>query len=416
MKGFFSGSTLAQSKKPSPTIPLCGACGLYKGCKSPKMSFSGNGRRKILIVGDFPGKEEDLEGTHFVGRAGKFLKRTLRSLGGDPEEDYWYDNALICHLSKKQNEGNVEVSISDRIGYCRPNLIRTIEQLRPQVILLLGYEAVQSIIGSIWKEDVGILSRWTGFQIPCRKWNCWICPTYDPSYVLRTLESRKKDPVPNLWFRRHLESALQLSGRPYDVIPNEIKEVELVLDTDEAARILDKMVERGGVVAFDYETTMLKPDWFDAEILSCSVCWNGKKTIAFPWRGAAVPAMERLIRSSMPKIASNLKMEDRWSRMEFGKPVKNWAWCTMTAAHALDNRPGICGLKFQSFVLLGAESYDDHISKFLSSNNSNLRTNQILEQVNLHDLLLYNGLDSLLEYRVAEKQMVQFGISMKDWL
>ena len=43
----------------APLIPLCGACGLYKTCSSPKMKPSGKYRDKILFVGESPGQEED---------------------------------------------------------------------------------------------------------------------------------------------------------------------------------------------------------------------------------------------------------------------------------------------------------------------------------------------------------------------
>src|ERR1700722_2808000 len=53
-EGFFSLSTIS-SKAPPPLLPRCGACGLWKSCKSPKMKWSGKGKKKILLVGEAPG-------------------------------------------------------------------------------------------------------------------------------------------------------------------------------------------------------------------------------------------------------------------------------------------------------------------------------------------------------------------------
>jgi len=89
-----------------------------------------------------------------------------------------------------------------------------------------------------------------------------------------------------------------------------------------------------------------------------------------------------------------------------GHPVKNWLWDTMIAAHVLNNSPKVTSIKFQSFVLLGTESYDEHISSFLKPTGRS-RFNRV-EDIDLKDLLLYNGLDALLEFRVAQKQMKQF--------
>ena len=166
------------------------------------------------------------------------------------------------------------------------------------------------------------------------------------------------------------------------------------------------MIMKGTPIAFDYEANILKPEGEGTKIVSCSICQGGKNTIAFPWEGEVIYTMDQMLKSSTPKIASNLKFEDRWTRVKLGHPVRNWWWDTMIAAHVLDNSPKVTGLKFQSFVLLGAESYDEHISPFLKSTGKS-GFNRI-DEIDLKDLLLYNGLDSLMEFLVAMKQMKLF--------
>ena len=99
-----------------------------------------------------------------------------------------------------------------------------------------------------------------------------------------------------------------------------------------------------------------------------------------------------------------MKFEDRWTRTHLGHSVKNWKWDTMLAAHWMDNRRGITSVKFQAFVHLGISPWNPHIEKFLKS-DSTREPNQITQEIEIRDLLIYNGLDSLIEFHVAIKQM-----------
>jgi len=360
------------------------------------MPTTGKGRKKILFVAEAPGEEEDKRGIQLIGRSGQLLRRYLRKMNIDLDRDCWKTNAVICY-----KEGNPTPK-DEIIEACRPNLMRTIKQYQPNVIILLGKIAIKSLISVLWKEDDGIMSKWEGYTIPCHNPNAWIICTYHPAYLLR-----KNDRVLNRFFEKHLRTAVEKSkSKPWKKIPDYKSQIEIIMNPVQAAQDIAKMINMGGAVAFDYETNCLKPEGEGTKIVSCSVCREGKKTIAFPWQEGVIGIMDRLLKSSMPKIASNIKFEDRWTRVKMGHPVKNWLWDTMIAAHVLDNSPKVTSIKFQSFVLLGAESYDDHITPFLKS-TKNSRFNRI-DELDLKDLLLYNGLDSLLDYKVAIKQMKFF--------
>ena len=151
----------------------------------------------------------------------------------------------------------------------------------------------------------------------------------------------------------------------------------------------------------------MKPDGQGTEIISCALCWKGKRTIAYPWSGEAIQATSDILKTPVPKVAANLKFEDRWSRAILEHRVRGWVWDTMIAAHVLDYRPNVTGLKFQSFVHLGAESYDERIKPFLKVKEKS-RFNRIKE-LDLKDLLLYNGLDSFFEDKLAVIQTKLFG-------
>ena len=76
----------------------------------------------------------------------------------------------------------------------------------------------------------------------------------------------------------------------------------------------------------------------------------------------------------------------------------------MLAAHVLDNRGGISSIKFQAFVLLGQPDYDSSIKEYLKSRDPGGYGLNRVKQAPVKPLLLYCGLDSLLEYLVAKKQ------------
>lgn len=399
-KGFFAESSLRTVTPLTSTVPKCGACQLYKSCKSPKMPLAGKGGRNVLILAEAPGEEEDERGVQLVGNSGKHLMATLKRLGVDMRSDCWLHNALICRPPKG------EAPTAEQIEYCRPNLVKVLEEKQPEVIVPIGQAAVHSLIPLAWKgDDLGGISKWVGWDIPSQKLNAWIVPTWHPAYLLRM-----KDPVLDRSFENSLRMAFEHDGRPWDVVPDYKRDVRIVLDHREAARLLRKMIERGGNAAFDYEATMLKPEFPGAEIICCSVCWNGKVTIAYPWHGEAIAATKELIQSPrLGKIASNLKFEDRWTGRLLGIEVVNWVWDTMNSAHVADCRPGISGLKFQGFVQVGAESYDENIKPYLKANKKGGRVNRAHTEVELQSLLLYCGIDSLLEYKVAKKQLKAAG-------
>lgn len=398
MRGFFAGSELVSSKTPVSMVPRCGACGLLKQCHSPKMEPGGKGKRRILIVGEAPGRHEDDKGKPFIGASGLELGKELSKHGVELYRDCLITNALICRPPNNRDPSKLE------INYCRPNLLNTIKDFNPEIIIPLGKFGIQSLLGHLWKEDdVGSGTRWVGWQIPHQDLNAWICPTFHPAFILRKIQQAKGNSTEAMAWRHHLKQACKLEGRPWDKVPNYNKQVELIRKSSEAAKAIREVIKRGGRAAFDYETNMLKPEREGAAIVSCSICWEGRWTFAFPWQGEVVDAMSEFIRSSLGKIASNMKFEDRWTRTFFGRGARNWIWDTMINAHIMDNRRHITSIKFQAFILLGVSSYDDHIKQFLKARKG-YKVNQILSEIDLDQLLLYNGLDSLLEFLVMEKQ------------
>lgn len=382
---------------PLPTVPQCGACGIWQHCRSPKMKPTGEGKKKILIVAEAPGENEDKQGIQLVGNAGRHLMSLLRPLGINMRRDCWLTNACICRPT--DDDGKNRRPTNKEIDFCRPNLRNTIRDLKPHVIIPLGDVAVRSVMElaygqGIDHKDVG---AWVGWRIPSIVLNAWVCPTYHPSFLLH-----EQSQVAELIVGRHLRAAAKLKGKPHTTPPDYLSQVRVETDHVRAAAAVRAMMRKGGPLAFDFETTTLKPDGPHAHILCCSVS-DGVESIAFPWHGDAVAAVDELTKSGTPLVAANSRFEDRWTRNKLGHWVKNWLWDTVLGAHWGDCRHGINGLKFQAFVLLGMPDYSSHLEPYMKQPNSN-RPNR-LREVDPLELLKYNGLDSILEMLVAKKQM-----------
>ncbi len=372
------------------------------------MDAWGRGARRVLVVGDRPDHEADRAGVPVAGEQFRVLDHELRRVGVDLQRDCWVANALSCHAGGTGPEPKTPVLD------CRPKVMAAVRELDPEVIILLGDLAVKSVIGQLWQEKTGLATRWAGWQVPAHKPNAWLCPTYAPDTLLET----DCDPVIKLEFRDHLERAFDLRGRPWPAGPPDyLSRVEVVLEPERAAARLRRYT--GGTIAFDYETTCSKPDGPKSEIVCCAVCWEGRETIAFPWTGPVKDALRAVLANpAVYKIASNLDMEDRWTRAHLGVEVVGWRWCTMLAAHALDPRgdsdrksnDGITGLKFQAFARRGQPAYNDHIEPFLVPDKRGGYELNRVREVKLPLLLKYCGMDALLEWEVAADQMREMGV------
>lgn len=391
--GFFSASEKEQ-KSPVGRIPHCGACGLYKGCHTPKMKLAGDGRRKILVIGEAPGADEDRRGKPFIGDSGQMLQKGLKEGGIDLFRDCWVTNSVICRPPDNRDP------TAEELNHCLPNLLKVIQDTKPRVMLLVGRFAITQVIGQLWDSGVSTGTRWLGYQIPSVEWNSWLCPVYHPAFITRKVQAGSTEGV--IW-HQHLKAVGNLRSRPWsDGLPNYQDKIRCIFDSRQAAAAVEDFIRSGGPVAFDYECNRLKPDHAEAQITSCSVS-DGTYAISFPWVGEAVKAMRNLLWSTVPKIGWNIKFEERWTRRVFGKGVRNWLWDGMLATHVADNRQEITSLKFQAFVRLGIRSYDTKVSGYFRADSGN-EENRIKE-IDLRELLFYGGMDALCTAIIGFQQM-----------
>jgi DNA polymerase len=359
------------------------------------MEPTGEGSIPILFVAEAPGKTEDEEGTQLVGEAGQYTREVLDELGLDLEE-CMKTNAVICRPPRNK-------TIPLHIECCRPKLLETVRKVKPRVIVLMGGSAVRSFLPTVKGGSAGRISKWVGWQIPSHEHQAWICPTFHPSFILRM----NKNPVLERLFKNHLKDAIQLTRVPPQGVDFEWAktQVETITHPRLARKRLKDLAKKKGVLAFDYESTGIKPDHPKHAIVAVSFCLDGQDTFAIRLNERMMQSLSQVLKNpDLKKVASNLKHEERWTQRKLGHGVVSWHWDTLLTAHYLDNRGGITSLKFQTFVNFGVADYNAVVSHYFKPKADGF--NSIFE-CPIDDLLLYNGLDSLFTYMVMERQKEQ---------
>lgn len=410
MKGFFEVTPdQFQIKSGQRKGVSCAACGLYKNAESPRMKPYGGFEKEIMVIGEFPDQRDDSSGRPWQGKSGRFLKREYTKLGIDLDKDCLSLNSVNCFIGKAGKKTS-----SHAITCCRPSILRYIQAHKPKVVILHGESALTSVIGSKWNKGLGGLAKWQGWAIPDVEFDAWICPTFSPDTILA---QKEKSEVDILW-KQDLEQAFSKIDEefPYSGNPE-----DCIVITDDIPSVLEEMGD-SSLFAFDIETTGLKPyDKNLHKIVSISFCNDLEKAYAipFPTDRAHLKQLKQIMENpKIKKIAANMKYEDTWLSVLHNMEVANWYFDTMQAAHILDNRPGIAGLKFQAYVNFGVVGYEDDVSPYITTPNKNTYgVNRIMELVEnetgFQKLLLYNGLDSLLELRLAMKQIRELGLDTK---
>lgn len=410
LKPFFTGAELPVMRQES-TLPQCGACGFHKNCKHPKIRVSGEGRKGILFVGRFPEEREDRTGNLLAGDDAQTVRHAVGRQGINLDRDCWWTNSFICKPTGKKKQREFAVD------YCRPNLVKLLQELKPRVVVPLGSEAVMSVFSWLWKPGEGGVHRFRGFRVPNRRLNAWVCPTWHPAMLIQ-----EKDPVYDRQFQTDIKEALALKDRPYKegrVPPRDegdsVEVIKGVWDAVRMIRFLHKTALKHDIpVSWDFETNCRKPHGPRSQIFSCAVCVGGERTVAYPWTGVTMDATRQMLEDKrVKKIGANIKFEDQWCILN-GITVRGWWWDVNLTAHALWNASkvrNITPVDFQAVVCLGVDGWDGEISPYLTTpkQSGGYAVNRIKE-ADLTKLLRYNGLDALYEYQIAMHQRRLLGL------
>ena len=153
-------------------IQACEACELAQNC-TQKVPGVGDRHADLLIVGEGPGHDEDIQGEPFVGRSGQLLDRMLAAIGIAREQVY-ITNIVKCRPPNNRDPKQEEAA------RCRAYLEAQIKQISPRVILSVGRVSAHNLLGS--NQPVGKLIHQMhtlpGTDIPVKV-------TYHPAYLLR---------------------------------------------------------------------------------------------------------------------------------------------------------------------------------------------------------------------------------------
>ncbi len=139
---------------------------------------SGNANAELVFVGEAPGRDEDLQGLPFVGRAGQLLTKIIESVGLSRQE------VFICNTLKCRPPGNRPPK-PEEIMNCNPFLVEQLSIIRPKVICALGTFAAQTLLKTMTpiSQLRGHFHDYHGTKLLC---------TYHPAYLLRNPGDKRK--------------------------------------------------------------------------------------------------------------------------------------------------------------------------------------------------------------------------------
>lgn len=176
-------------------VACCEKCPNLASTRTQTVFGEGDPDASLMLVGEAPGKDEDLQGSPFIGEAGKFLNKLISALGLK-RLDVYVANVLKCRPDTVTPGGNrppTGVEVRD----CLPYLYAQIEIVQPKAIVALGNTAME---GLLWGQEYerGFVYDFSGIPV---------VTTYHPSFVLRnpTQEMRQ-----TIWL--NLLAAWQLTG------------------------------------------------------------------------------------------------------------------------------------------------------------------------------------------------------------
>lgn len=160
----------------------CTACGL---CKGRTQTVFGTGVRpaRWMVIGEAPGEQEDLQGKPFVGRSGRLLDSMLAAVGRGRQQDVFIANVIKC-----RPPGNRD-PLPEEVAACSPYLMRQVELVNPELILVVGRFAAQALLGS--DARIGSL-RGQRHEVQVGERRVPVVVSYHPAYLLRSPQEKSK--------------------------------------------------------------------------------------------------------------------------------------------------------------------------------------------------------------------------------
>jgi DNA polymerase len=160
-------------------IEACKMCELAKSC-TRKVPGKGQQQADLMIIGEAPGHDEDLQGIPFVGRAGHLLDKVLNAINLDS------NNVYITNILKCRPPNNRDPH-ADEVLACSQFLQAQIKLIQPKVILSVGRISAQNLL-----KDHSPLGRLRDKEHVLPGTNLPLLVTYHPAYLLRNPAEKAK--------------------------------------------------------------------------------------------------------------------------------------------------------------------------------------------------------------------------------
>lgn len=168
---------IPELEKLEKTLQNCSQCPL--GATRNHLVFGrGSESASIVLIGEGPGEQEDLQGVPFVGRAGQLLDKIIAA-AELPEDSYY-----ICNIVKCRPPNN-RVPAPDEVEACKAYLRCQVAAIRPKFLVLLGASAAKAIV-----DPNLMITKARGKMI--RRGDFLLLPTFHPAALLRD-PAKKKD-------------------------------------------------------------------------------------------------------------------------------------------------------------------------------------------------------------------------------
>ncbi len=176
----FTGTKVEKLNKLRKKIQAIKNCDLKKNATNLVFA-DGNIDSKIMIIGEGPGANEDIEGKPFVGRAGKLLDKMLAAIKLDRTKVYISN---VVNYRPPANRKPTELEIERYFPYLKSH----IEIINPKILILLGSTALNTLIGN---ESVISKARGKWIQKEIGRIKPWIIASFHPAFLMRQPEQKK---------------------------------------------------------------------------------------------------------------------------------------------------------------------------------------------------------------------------------
>jgi uracil-DNA glycosylase len=143
--------------------------------------YRGAPKARVMLIGEAPGRDEDLEGKPFVGRAGQLLDKMLAAIGLGETQVH------ITNIVYWRPPGN-RTPTPQEAQACRPFLERQVELVAPEIVVLLGGAAAKHVL-DVADGIMRIRGKWREVEIGHAK--ARVMATLHPAYLLRTPAAKR---------------------------------------------------------------------------------------------------------------------------------------------------------------------------------------------------------------------------------